>query len=122
MADVLEPMDAQIHEPKRQICITQDRRSRRGSEHLPAMPSGADPGSAVQAQPYVSLFRGGGLGGVDSDPHPDSSSVRPLVRAQRPLCRHGSTNGILGPMECDEERVALGIDFEPARFGEAGPH
>ena len=88
-------------------------------EHLAAVPCCADAGRAVDAEADVALAAHGRLARVDAHADPELASPSgQSCSASRRWHAIGSSDGVLGPAEGDEERVALRVDLVAAVLGE----
>src|SRR5688572_27219710 len=84
------------------------------------MARGHDASGPVDVDSNVSLPSGGRLAGVDADPHPKRHALRPRVRCERPLCRYGAGDRVIGARKGIEEGVTLRVDFTAAVLRECG--
>jgi hypothetical protein len=68
----------------------------------------------MNAEAHVTLRSDHGLAGVHAHPHAKLRLSRPDVRGESSLGCDGSSQGVLGPTEYDEERVTLRVDLAAA--------
>ena len=76
----------------------------------------ADPRGAVHGETDVLVAGQGRLAGVDADPDAQLDSLGPPLRGECALRRHGGLDRLLRPVEGDEERVAVGVEFSSTRL------
>ena len=107
-------------EPGRELAADQSR-GRAGEQDLAAVARVADPGRLVHRETDIPVGAHARLAGVEAHADAHLDAFRPLVPEQRPLRRRGGIDGQTGAAEDDEERVALGVDLDPAAVGEGGP-
>jgi hypothetical protein len=93
-------------------------RGRAREQHLPTVTRVADARGLVDGEPDVAVCSDAGLAGVQ--PHADAHLhvVRPVVLGERELPGGGGLERRAGAAEDDEERVALGVDLDPANLRE----
>jgi hypothetical protein len=87
-------------------------------EHLPAVSRGRDARRAMHREAVVALLGRRRLAGVDSHPHADVGSLRPVVIGERALRLDGREHRLARAHEGDEERVALRVNHTTAVPGE----
>ena len=95
-----------------------ERRRRRGEEHLTSVPGAADPGRAMDVDPDVALLADHRLARVQAHPDTYVGAVRPDVCRQRPLPGDGGGDRVASAQEAEEERVALRVDLLAAARAE----
>ena len=71
----------------------------------------ADAGAAMDVDADVTLGSDGGLAGVDAHAHLHGAC------GERPLRGVRRGHRVARPRKCDEERVALGVNLDPAVLG-----
>ncbi len=87
-------------------------------ENLPSVPCSHDPRRSVNAEPDVAVAADRRLARIDPDPDPEGDTRRPVVAGERPLAFDRGLDGLVRPLEGDEERVAVGVDLAAAVRGE----
>ena len=100
-AEVLEPVQPEVATglAAKRVTVASD------SDDLPAVRGRADPGGTVDVEADVALVGDDGVAGVDADPDADRG-------LRRSLDSLGCRDGVVGPTEGDEERVALRVDLD----------
>jgi hypothetical protein len=122
LGQVLQPRLAEIPQPDRGRQLGAEQLpGGPGEQHLPAMPSRADPCRAVHIQAGVVLADHDRLARVD--PHPDAQhrAVGPGMGGKHPLPGNGRRHRIAGLGKGNEEGVAFGADLAAVESGEGGP-
>jgi hypothetical protein len=57
---------------------------------------------------------------MDPDPHAERRTLRPSVRCERPLCRYGAGDRVVGSRKGIEEGVTLCVHFTAVVLRECG--
>ncbi len=78
------------------------------NDDLPAVPRGHDPRRPMDVDPDVALVRDPRLAGMDAHSHPNRAFREHGLRLR------GARRRVAGPLEGDEERVALSVHLDPA--------
>ena len=107
-------MGPEVVEVEVALVVLEQRPGRLREQDLAAVAGVADPGGAVHGQPDVVVACGRRLAGVHADPHAHRRVLRPRVPRQSALRRDRRVDGVPGPAEGDEERVALVVELPPA--------
>ena len=110
LAQVLEPVGAEIPEEKR---VVEQLGRRSAHEHLPPVAGRHDPRRAVHVDADVRRRRRQRLTRMNAHPHPQVEPFRPRLAGERPLRLRRRGGRALGPRIRDEERVARAIDLVP---------
>ena len=89
---------------------------------MAAGPARAEPGGANDVEPRVALAADGRLAGVQAHADAHVDAARPLVRGVRALRLDRCRDRVAGARKGEEERVALGVDLDPAERREVLAH
>jgi hypothetical protein len=112
--EILEPMLAEVDDcgPRREVVVDQSR-GRCRQQHLPAVPSGPNPGAAVERLAEVAVIAQLGFTGVHRDAHAQLRTARPGLGSEGLLSRKRSGDRVGRTAEGTHDAVTFALLDRP---------